>query len=109
MSNSYNLSQKDLPIKLQILNISVNMARIANLVESNKSAILMHKFMDQTDKYLADLSEKDVSRTFIPTLRRFKQEFKRLKNQKVDEKNKDLWCERALTWADILQIRANLA
>lgn len=105
------INQKDLPIRLQILNISVNMARIANLVVNSKAdkSELIKKFMEQTDNYIADLSEKDVSKAFIPTLGRFKEEFKRLKNQKIDEKNKNLWSERALTWADILQIRASLA
>lgn len=110
MSNSHSLSQKDLPIKLQILNISVNMARIANLVEGSKTdkSELIKKFVVQTESFLNDISSKDVSRDFRPTLKKFKEEFLKLKNQRVSDENKMLWSERALTWADILQIRSQL-
>ncbi len=109
MIDPHSQGQKDLPIKIQILNISVNMARIASLVGSKDKADLVKKFMDQTSAYLEDISSQDVSENFKPTLKRFKEEFKELKNQGANNNNKALWAERALTWADILQIRANLA
>lgn len=110
MSNSHSLHQTDLPVQMQILNISVNMARTANIVANSykQKLSLVEKFMSQTESYLEDLSLNDVSKSFRPTLGRFKKEFERLKKQNINEENKLEWSERALTWADILQIRAKL-
>lgn len=103
--------QTNLPLELQILNISVNMGRIGkwatNDYVNKKELITM--FMDQTDSFLDDLKEDMVSKDFQDTLIRFKEEFKKLKNEPINNQNKLLWTERALTWADILQIRAKLA
>lgn len=110
MSNSHSLHQTDLPTQIQILNISVNLARTANLVATSyeEKVDLIKKFIDQTESYLEDLSLNDVSERFRPTLNRFKEEFNRLKKQDINEKNKLQWSERVLTWADILQMRAKL-
>ncbi len=111
MSDKHSLHQADLPIQTQILNISVNMARVSNLVlnQSGDKRVLIQKLINQTESYLNDLESDQVSEQFRPTLFRFQEEFKKLKNQALDENDILLWSEKALTWADILQIRAKLA
>lgn len=112
MNHSPHFShQTDLPLDKQILNISVNMARLSEWVEdsyiSHKS--LIDIFIGQTENYLNDLSNQNVSEEFKTTLKRFRMEFGKLKNEVEDEKVKLYWAERALTWANILQHRAKLA
>lgn len=102
--------QTDLPLDKQVLNISVNMARIAywtadSLVSKKK---LIERFLSQTKSYLSDLESQKLSDRFEPTLREFKEEFKRLDSVEVSEANKLVWAEKALTWANILQHRAKL-
>ena len=103
--------QTDLPLDKQILNISVNMARlsewIADSYASHRSLISI--FIKQTESYLNDLSDQNISERFKPTLTRFQMEFKKLRIEIEDEKNKLYWAERALTWANILQHRSKLA
>lgn len=103
--------QTDLPLDKQIINISVNMARIAywtvDSLETKRQ--LVSRFLDQTSKFLADLDNQNISDRFIPTLKRFKKEFARLESEEVNQENKMGWAERALTWANILQARAKLA
>jgi len=105
----HSLHQTDLPIKMQILNISVNMARMGELVlkHGESKADLINKFLLQTESYLNDLNSVNISNRFIPTLNKFNQEFKKLKNEQIS-KNPEAWAERAITWADILQIRSRL-
>lgn len=102
--------QTDLPLELQILNISMNMARISGWVaESYESKReLINRFIEQTESYLNDIKLEEISEEFSPTLVKFKEEFKKLKNLDINENDKMLWSERALTWADILQHRAKL-
>lgn len=102
--------QTDLPLDKQILNISVNLARMGELVLKHREGKteLIKKFLLQTEQYLNDLSSMDISDSFAPTLNRVNQEFKKLKSEPIS-KNPDLWAERAITWADILQIRSKLA
>src|SRR3989344_7850575 len=105
-----NNHQVDLPIQLQILNISVNMARIGELMlkfGEGKSE-LIQKFLDQTESYLNDINEENVANPFKETLIRFNKEFRRFREDQILKDNKALWAERAITWADILQIRAKL-
>lgn len=111
MPEDHGLHQRDLPIQLQILNISVNMARMGELVlkSGNARASLIDKFLDQTESYLNDLDPGNISKTFHPTLNKFNMEFKKLKSERISEKNQLLWAEKAITWADILQIRSKLA
>lgn len=102
--------QLDLPIRLQVLNISVNMGRMGELVLKSGSSRteLLTRFLDQTNTYLNDLVYLKISNNFKPTLNKFQDEFKKLKNQKISEENRLIWAERAITWADILQIRSKL-
>lgn len=104
-------SQTDLPKDLQILNISVNMARlsewIADSYYNHKS--LADIFIKQTENYLKDLSDQNISESFKPTLVRFQTEFGKLKNEIENQKKKIYWAEIALTWANILQHRAKTA
>ncbi len=110
MSTDHSINQTDLPLDKQVLNISVNMARIAywtaDSLQTKKQ--LISRFIDQTNEFLTDLNNQEVSVEFIPTLERFKKEFKSLKSEKVNEENKLVWAEKALTWANILQHRAKL-
>lgn len=116
------LSQTDLPLDMQILNISVNMARIGNWINNldtlkadqgitvYKSRLeLIKRIVSQTEHYLKDLNEKQVSDRFRLTLQRFKDDFDNLKKQPIIPKSYLLWSEKALTWANILQHRAKLA
>lgn len=99
------------PLNIQILNIATNMGRVGGWVaDSYKSkASLIARFMDETEDFVNELDNKNVSSRFIPTLIRFKKEFTALKSEKVNEKNKLAWAEKALTWANILQHRSKLA
>ena len=108
---NHSITQTDLPLHIQILNISVNMARISQWVFDNylTKRELIQRFLNQTDGYLSDLYKQNISDEFLPTLERFKKEFKDLKGLNVNEKNKLYWAEKALTWANILQHRAKLA
>lgn len=103
--------QTDLPLDKQILNVSVNMARLSEWIAdsyiSHKS--LIDIFIKQTENYLDDLSDQNISEAFKATFTRFQMEFEKLRNEVEDEKNKLYWAERALTWANILQHRAKLA
>lgn len=103
--------QSDLPLDKQVLNISVNMARIAYWVADSLETkrTLVDRFIQQTDSYLADLKYQNISDEFKPTLERFKKEFEKLKKESVNNKNRMIWAEKALTWANILQHRAKLA
>lgn len=107
---NHSISQVDLLLNLQVLNISVNLARLSQWVFEgyDKRPELIDKFMVQTDGYLNDLSSQNISEIFKPTLERVKKEFKILK-QNINQQDKLHWAERALTWANILQHRAKLA
>lgn len=107
----HSIHQTDLPLDLQVLNISVNLSRISQWVfESYQSKKqLINKFLDQTESYLNDLVNQNTSEEFKPTLDRFIVEFEKLKKQTINEENKLFWAERVLTWANILQHRAKLA
>lgn len=105
--------QTDLPIDIQILNISVNMARMGKWIEggdiTRSKMDLIQKLISQTHSYLNDLSSKNVSDRFKPTLKKFKNELRNFKPVAVSGESYLYWSERALTWADILQIRAKLS
>ncbi|MDO8573883.1 MAG: hypothetical protein Q7R77_03985 [Candidatus Daviesbacteria bacterium] len=102
--------QTDLPLDKQVLNISVNMARLSEWIADSYASHkpLIDIFMKQTENYLNDLSNQNVSESFKPTLTRFRMEFEKLREEIEDEKNKLYWAEKALTWANILQHRAKL-
>lgn len=110
MNQDHSLHQTDLPVKIQILNISVNMARMGELVlrYGDQKSELLGRFLDQTESYLKDLDSEVIAKSFKGTLNKFSLEFKKLKKDQISSANKMLWAERAITWADILQIRSKL-
>lgn len=113
--------QTDLSLEMQILNISVNLARLGNwindldqLKQNNLPTYqsrleLIKKIIDQTESYLRDLENEDVSDRFQLTLDRFKQYFQKLKSRQNKAHSFQYWSETVLTWANILQHRARLA
>lgn len=107
----HSITQVDLPLDLQVLNISVNLSRLSQWVYEgyDKRPVLIDKFLDQTENFLKDLEKQDISEEFSSTLERVKKEFDDLKKQTITEENKLVWAEKALTWANILQHRAKLA
>lgn len=111
INHSYH--QTDLPIEMQILNISVNMARVGRKMEdsniTNSNMEFIERLIRQTRSYLNDLSVYNVPDRFKPTLKKFKSDFNKLKKEPISKKNNLYWSEKALTWADILQIRSKLA
>lgn len=100
----------NIPINVQILNISVNLARVGNWAADSydQKQELIKKFLDQTDFYLSNLPKDKLSANFQPTLKQFIREFELLKSLPIKE-NPKFWAEKALTWANILQHRAKLA
>ena len=110
MKMDHSLSQVDLPLEKQVLNISVNLSRLSQWVFEgyDKRTELIDKFMKQTENYLADLDKQEVSKDFKPTLERVKAEFISLKKT-IHGQDRRFWAEKALTWANILTHRAKLA
>lgn len=111
MKIDHAISQTDLPLDMQILNISVNLARLSQWVFEgySKRPELIEKFLKQTKNYLDDLELQTISEQFKPTLDRCKREFIEFKQQAMNEEKKLYWAEKTLTWANILQHRARLA
>lgn len=97
-------------MKDRILDISVNLARVSDwiLSESKRRQVLVDQFLIETKNFLKDLSKENVSSRFLPTLELFKLEFEKLVKDR-NQKDKEEWAERALTWANILQHRSGLA
>ncbi len=106
----HSISQIDLPLNLQILNISVNLSRLSKWVYEgyDKKSELIDKFIKQTEKFLSDLEKQKTSDEFRPTLERVKTEFSSLKKT-IRSQDSRFWAEKALTWANILTHRAKLA
>lgn len=92
----------------KILDISVNLARVSDwiLVEEKKNRV--DQFMEETKRFVDELSKENLSDRFKPTFEQFKKEFSQLLDESSKENRYD-WAERALTWANILQHRAKLA
>ncbi len=88
-----------------ILNIAVNFGRLSRFSQEGRKKRIK-QFLDQTQQYLNQLDNIQVSDRFKPTLDRFKQELALLKKEPVTTYD---WAEKALTWANILQHRAKLA
>lgn len=102
---------KNLPnISDRILDISVNLARVGNWAADSyeQKHKLIKFFLDQTQEYLSQIEKSKVSKDFRPVLEKFSLEFEKLKHDDI-LKDKNLWAERALTWANILSHRAKLA
>lgn len=108
MTDQHSYHQTDLPINLQILNISVNMSRISKWLFEDRID-LTNRFIEQTESYLNDLKVSPIQKRFKPTLERFSKDFFTLKKEQINDDNKRYWVERSLTWANILQHRAKLA
>lgn len=94
----------------RILDISVNLARVANWAADSyeQKQHLIKFFLDQTEDYLKEVGQSKTSKEFKPVLLKFAQEFEKLKSQEI-KKDKYSWAEKALTWANILTHRAKLA
>lgn len=107
---NHSISQADLPLDVQILNISVNLARLSQWVYEgyDQRSQLIDKFLEQTTGYIDDLAKQRISKDFQPTLKQVKKEFTNLKHS-INKEDKLYWAEKALTWANILQHRAKLA
>ncbi len=103
---STTVSSKD-----RLLDIAMNLARIGNWTAdayAQKTA-LINRFMKQTNDYIHEVSSSQLSKEITPLFQRFKNEFEALQKEKITLQTKDIWAERALTWANILQHRAKLA
>lgn len=98
-------------IEDRILDISVNLARIGNWTADSyeKKRELIHRFINQTNEYISEVANLQLSEQVRPLFSRFQNEFQKLQKEKVTPENKDWWAERVLTWANILQHRAKLA
>ena len=102
---------KKLSNKDKLLDISLNLARVGNWTADSydDKKNLINRFIKQTQDYINEVPEKDLSSDMRVVFGRFKNEFKRLKSEKINGNNKDVWAETALTWANILQHRSGLA
>lgn len=88
-----------------VLNIAVNLGRISRWsLEGRRDRV--SQFLAETEEYLGLLDGVKVSSRFEPTLKEFKRDLKRLKNQSMETPD---WAEDTLTWANILTHRAKLA
>ncbi len=96
------LSSKD-----KILDISVNLARVSEWILSDSKSGRVDQFLKETKYSLQSIDSEQVPPDFKPTLKSFRQEFKKLLKDKRTEK-KEEWAEIALTWANILQHRSSL-
>lgn len=88
-----------------ILNISVNLGRLARWVDEGKTS-RTKVFIKETEDYLKQLEKTEKNADFEKILARFKISFENLKKSLKYDKD---WAEEALTWANILQHRAKLA
>lgn len=122
MKNDFHAyHQTDLPIKTQILNISVNLARIGNWIDSlpaikrdygaqgyTARVALIEKIVVQTESYLSDLKPQMVLTNLQLSIKRLKEDFG-LYRKPIAEESRMLLAEKALTWANILQHRVESA
>lgn len=95
----------------RILDISVNLARIgtwtADGYEEKKQ--LIQRFIEQTDSYIVEVTAQPLKKDLEQPFNRFQKMFKELQISTITAENKDIWAEKILTWANILQHRAVLA
>lgn len=105
------MKNSDFPIKIQIMNIAMNIARVGNWVADSyqEKQPLINKFIAETDQFLSDLPMHHLSKQFRLTYQQFNKEFADLKKEKITKANHLIWAEKALTWANILQHRAKVA
>ena len=99
---------KELPLDIMVMDISQNLARIGNWTADSfdEKKSLIERFLNQTSEYVENLSVRKIPKDLENVFLRFKKEFVDFKIEEF-AKNKDEWAEKALTWANILQHRAN--
>lgn len=102
---------KQTNLQLCIMDIAQNLARIGNWTADNfaHKKDLIQFFLTQTNTYIEDLKKYSVNGENKILINYFLKEYDQLKNQKITLKNKEIWAEKALTWANILQHQAKLA
>ncbi len=105
------MKNSDFPLKVQIMNIAMNMGRAGNWAADapKDKKLLINRFIQETGKFLAELKQENLSEDFMPTYTQFSKNFSDLKSEQITKSNHLLWAEKALTWANILQHRAKLA
>ncbi len=100
---------KDLPINIMVMDISQNLARIGNWTADSfdEKKNLIEKFLLQTKGYVDNLSKRELPKDLKNVFLRFKKEFALFSLDKFG-KDREIWAEKMLTWANILQHRANI-
>lgn len=95
----------DYPIKVQVLNISLNLSRMGEwmAVDFAGKRKLIDKFRAQTDELIKTASKSGVGGNFEQTWRDFESSYKRME---FGTNNRLLNSERLLAWANILQHRS---
>ena len=88
-----------------VLNIAVNLGRLSRWAVEGKTERI-NQFLKDTDYYFQELENSPKNDRFLPTFHRFKQTFNQLKKEQSYDK---YWAEDALTWANILSHRTQLA
>lgn len=88
-----------------ILNIAVNLGRLARWVDENKLN-RVSQFLEETENYLKELDKVPRAKKFDKTYLAFSTTFQKMKTSEKFDKD---WAEQALTWANILSHRAKLA
>ncbi len=87
------------------LNIAVNLGRMARWATEGKRRRI-EQFLIETEDYVEQLEKAPQSSRFHKTFKLFQQKFRFLAQDiRLDE----VWAEEALTWANILTHRAQLA
>lgn len=102
---------KQTNLQLCIMDIAQNLARIGNWTADNydHKKDLIQFFLTQTNTYVKNLKKFSVNTENGVLINYFLNEYNQLRNQKITTENKDIWAEKALTWANILQHQAKLA
>lgn len=100
----------ELPLNIVVMDISQNLARIGNWTADSfdEKKNLIQRFLIQTEKYVENLSKREMPKDLATVFLRFEKEFKTFTIEKF-AKDKKGWAEKALTWANILQHRSSLA
>ncbi len=88
-----------------VLNIAVNLGRIARWADEGKTSRIS-AFLIETEGYMKELEQAEKSAKFNKTFESFRITFEDLKNK---SRYDPAWAEEVLTWANILQHRAKLA
>ncbi|OGZ97594.1 MAG: hypothetical protein A3I44_02850 [Candidatus Sungbacteria bacterium RIFCSPLOWO2_02_FULL_51_17] len=88
-----------------VLNIAVNLGRMSRWAIDGKHDRI-DQFLDETERYMAELERAPKSVKFQKTFSAFKLYFASLKNNAPRD---EAWAEAMLTWGNILAHRAKLA